>query len=132
MAHTEVFLSNDSGTVIPSLPSVAVISGDTIAFSVTGGEPVYAFFSPAATSAVSPKPPSPLPLSSKSPTVFTFTTSAAGAYSAFFENGPSASVLDFPGGESNLLLLEIDIGDPGFAGPIDSTKKGQSTKSSLK
>jgi len=124
MAHTEVFLSNDAGVLVPSLPSVAVSNGDTVAFSISGDGPAYAFFSPGATAVLSPAPSSPVSLSSSSPTVFSFTSSAAGSYSVFFETNATAPVPDFSGGTSNLLVLEIDTDGVGFGGNADGTKRG--------
>jgi hypothetical protein len=124
MAHTEVFLSNDAGVLVPSLPSVAVSNGDTVAFSISGDGPAYAFFSPGATAVLSPAPSSPVALSSSNPTVFTFTSSAPGSYSVFFETNATAPVPDFPGGVSNLLVLEVDTAGAGFGGNVDPTKRG--------
>ena len=120
MAHTEVFLSNDAGTLVPSLPSVAVSKGDTVAFSVTGADTAFAFFSPGAAAVLSPAPAAAVKLSSHSPTVFTFTSSDAGSYSVFFEDSASAPVPDFPGGKSNILHMEID--SDGFGVNVDHTR----------
>jgi hypothetical protein len=124
MAHTEVFLSNDAGVLVPSLPSVSVSSGDTIAFSISGDGPAYAFFSPGATSVLSPAPSNPVALSSSNPTVFSFTSSASGSYSVFFETSATSPVPDFPGGISTLLLLETDTDGIGFGGNVNPTKRG--------
>jgi plastocyanin len=122
MAHTEVFLSNDAGTLVPSLPSVSVTNGDTVAFSVTGSGSAFAFFSPGASSALSPAPNGPVALSASAPTVYTFTTSNAGAYSVFFETSAAAPIPEFPVGHSTLLLLQIDTDGASFPGPDDHTK----------
>lgn len=124
MAHTEVFLSNDAGVLVPSVPSVFVTSGDTVAFSISGDGPAYAFFSPGAAEVLSPSPSGPVALSSSSPKVFSFTSSQAGSYSVFFETTASAPVPDFPGGESNLLRLVIDTDGMGFGGDANNTKRG--------
>jgi hypothetical protein len=122
MAHTEVFLSNDAGTLVPSQASVSVTSGDTIAFSVTGAGPAYAFFSPDAAAVLSPNPAEPVALSAIAPTVFSFTSSDAGAYSAYFETTATAEIPEFPVAKSTVLLLEIDTDGIGFGGPNPSTK----------
>lgn len=130
MAHTEVFISNDAGTLVPSQPSVAVSEGDTLAFSLSTDGPVFAFFSLEAMAALSPAPTGPVSLGSQGPTLFTFTTSDPGAYSAYFEDTADAVVPVFPGGTSNLLQLEIDTdgaGDPagaGFGGLTNHSKGG--------
>jgi len=124
MAHTEIFLSNDAGTLVPSLPSVSVSSGDTIAFSVTGTGPAYAFFSPDAAAVLSPSPAGPVALSASAPTVFTFTSSAEGAYSAYFETTATAEIPEFPIAKSTVLLLEIDTNGIVFSGPDVHTKGG--------
>lgn len=131
MAHTEVFLSNDAGVLIPSLSSVAVSKGDTVAFSIKGTGTAFAFFSPGATSVLSPAPSSPVSLSSQHPTVFTFTSSEAGSYAVFFEASAEAPVPNFPGGVSNLLHLAIDSDGAGFGGNVDRPRvvqPGQSTQ----
>ena len=124
MAHTEVFISNDADTLVPSQPTVEVNVGDTLAFSVSGSGPVFAFLSPAAISALSPSPASPVALSIAGPTVFTFTTSDAGAYSVFFETTPDGPVPDFPLAKSAFLQLEIDTDGAGFGGITNHSKGG--------
>ncbi len=124
MAHTEVFLSNDAGTLVPSQASVSVSSGDTIAFSVTGASPAYAFFSPDVTAVLSPSPTGPVALSATAPTVFSFTSSEEGAYSAYFETTPTAEIPEFPVAKSTVLLLEIDTNGIVFSGPDNHTKGG--------
>ena len=124
MAHTEVFISNDAGTLLPSQASVSVSSGDTIAFSVTGTGPAYAFFSPDAAAVLSPSPTGAVALSASTPTVFTFNSSAEGAYSAYFETTATAEIPEFPAAKSTVLLLEIDTDGIGFGGPDPNTKGG--------
>jgi hypothetical protein len=129
MAHTEVFLSNDAGILVPSVPSVTVSEGDTVAFSVSGAGTVFAFFSPGAAAVLSPAPSGALALSSESPKVFTFVSSAAGSYTAFFETSACAEVPEFPGGKSNLLYMAIDSDStggtgPGFGGNVNHTRGG--------
>jgi hypothetical protein len=124
MAHTEVFLSNDAGVLVPSLPSVAVSKGDTIAFSTSGADAVFAFFSPGAATVLSPAPSGGVALSSTSPTVFLFTSSDAGSYSVYFETSATASVPNFPGGKSNLLYMAIDSDGVGFGGNVNHTRGG--------
>jgi len=124
MAHTEIFVSDDAGTLVPSQPSVAVSSGDTLALSLSGAASVFAFFSPDAMAAISPAPTGPVQLSPQGPTVFTFTTSEPGAYGVYFEATASAAVPDFPGGKSNLLQLGIDTDGAGFGGLTNHSRGG--------
>ena len=129
MAHTEVFLSNDAGVLVPSLPSVAVSKGDTVAFSIKNAGTAFAFFSPSASAVLSPAPSNPVSLSSETPKVFTFTSSDAGSYSVFFEEDAKAVVPEFPGGTSNLLRMEIDSDGAGFGTSTDHTR-GRVTETS--
>jgi hypothetical protein len=122
MAHTEVFLSNDAGVLIPSLSTVSVSKGDTVAFSNTGTGTAFAFFSPGATAVLSPAPSSPVSLSSENPTVFTFTSSDAGSYTVFFEASADAPIPEFPGGVSTHLHLAIDSDGAVFGANTDHTR----------
>jgi len=124
MAHTEVFLSNDAGVLVPSLPSVAVSKGDTVAFSIAGSGAAFAFFSPGASEVLSPSPTGAIELSSESPKVFTFVSSDAGSYSVYFETSADAPVPDFPGGKTNLLYMSIDDDGAGFGGNVNHTRGG--------
>jgi hypothetical protein len=116
MAHTDVTLTNDSGVLVPSLPSVPVTSGDSIAFSTNNGA-AFLFFSPDAAAALSPAPTGPVEVDSSKPASFTFTSSEPGAYSVFFEANASSAPSSFPVRQSNLLLLEIDDSGTNFGGP---------------
>jgi plastocyanin len=121
MAHTDVTLTNDSGVLVPSLPSVPVTSGDTIAFSTSNGA-AFLFFSPDATAALSPAPTGPIEVGASKPTTFTFTSSEPGAYSVFFEASVASAPSSFPVRQSNQLTLEIDDSGTNFGGPSAGTK----------
>lgn len=116
MAHTEVTLTNDDGTLVPGQPSVPVADGDTVAFSINDGS-AFLFFSPDAAAILSPAPVNPVKISSSGQTVFTFTSSEPGAYSVFFEEDDDSVPAGYPVRESNLLLLEIDSEGGDFGGP---------------
>ena len=121
MAHTDVTLTSDSGVLVPSLPSVPVTSGDTIAFSTSNGA-AFLFFSPDAAAALSPAPTGPVEVDSSKPASFTFTSSEPGAYSVFFEASAASAPTNFPVRQSNLLLFEIDGSGTNFGGPSAGTK----------
>ena len=122
MANTQVTLTNDDGVLVPSQASVHVTSGDTVAFSIADGSSAYLFFSPAAASALSPAPSSPVEISA-SATEYTFVTSDSGAYSVFFETSEEAAVPPFPVAPSNLLMLEIDAVGLAFGGQDNNTRR---------
>jgi hypothetical protein len=121
MAHTDVTLTNDSGVLGPSLPSVPVTSGDSIAFSTSNGA-AFLYFSPDAAAVLSPAPTGPVEVTSSKPASFTFTSSELGAYSVFFEASAASSPSSFPVRQSNTLLLEIDDSGTSFGGPNVGTK----------
>jgi len=116
MAHTEVTLTNNSGVLVPSVDSIRVVSGDTIAFSTTDGSSAVLFFSPGAVAVLSPPPSGPVTSAGSEKITFTFTSSDPGAYSVFFETSNSASHPPFPVQESGLLHLETDSKGSGFGG----------------
>ena len=122
MAHTDVTLSNDSGTFVPSLSSVPVVKGDTVSFSTSSGN-VFLFFSPAAASILSPAPKGAVGITGSAKMTFTFTSSNPGAYSVFFEKTSLPASKSFPLKASSLLLLEIDASDEtSFGGPSKGAK----------
>jgi plastocyanin len=122
MANTAITLTNEQGALVPSQPSVTVNSGDTVSFSTSDGSVAYLFFSPGATSALSPAPTSPVEVSSTAAT-FSFTSSNPGAYSVYFETAANAEVPPFPAASSNLLMLEVDLSGVNF-GAINTNTRG--------
>lgn len=121
MAHTEITLTNDNGTLVPGQPSVPVADGDTVAFSINDGN-AFLFFSPDAAAILSPAPVNPVEISASGQTVFTFTSSEPGAYSVFFEEDDDSVPAGYPVRESSVLLLEIDSDGSPFGGPITGTR----------
>lgn len=127
MTHTDVVLSDSDGVLTPSPDSVRVAAGDTIAFSVANGREGFAFFSPDAASVLSPRPANPCPITAGGKAHFSFTSSQAGAYSAYFGYAASDAPDGFPGAHSEMLELEIDGSDsPPFGGPSDNVGSGHS------
>jgi plastocyanin len=121
MASTTITISSQDGVLVPSQPSVPVASGDTITFSAQGVSATL-FFSPGAIAILNPSPSAPVTIAAGGNTLFTFTSSSAGAYSVYFEPDASSPPASFPVQSSNLLLLEIDTSHVGFGGPGDNTK----------
>ena len=127
MANTEITLTNDDGTIVPSTSSVPVVHGDSVTFSTKNGAPVVLFFSPGAASIVTPHPGGAFPVAAHGKAVFTFSSSSAGAYSVFFGVDPKSPPSNFPVRISPELLLEIStLGGtpPPFGGPQDVTSGG--------
>jgi len=124
MAHTDITLIDNDGILVPSAGSVSVVSGDTVSFSTENGRAAFAFFSPDAISVLSPRPASPFPIEAGKKAELSFSSSAAGAYSAYFAY-TSASVPKFPTDRSQQLRLEVDASiAPPFSGPSDTMGTG--------
>jgi len=121
MASTTITISSQDGVLVPSQPSVPVASGDTVTFSSQGVSATL-FFSPGAIAILNPSPSAPVTIAAGGNTSFTFTSSAPGAYSVYFEPNASSPPASFPVQPSNLLLLEIDTSHVGFGGPGDNPK----------
>jgi len=122
MAHTDITITNSSGVLLPSQPSVPVVSGDTIAFSTDDGSSAVLFFSPGAVSVLSPPPSGPTTVTGSEGTTFTFISSDPGAYSVFFETSGNVTHPPFPVRETTRLLLEINSWRSfGGGGPTNST-----------
>jgi hypothetical protein len=125
MAHTDIQLIDSDGILVPSADSVPVASGDTVSFSTSDGSPAFAFFSPDAISALSPRPASPFPIAAGQKADFTFSSSAPGAYSAFFAPTSNSTPAKFPTDRSQALRLEVDMSiAPPFPGPGDTMGTG--------
>jgi hypothetical protein len=127
MANTDINLSEDAGTLVPSAPSVHVAKGDTVSFATDNGAPVVLFFSPGAASILSPAPQSPHAIAAHGKAAFTFSSSSPGAYSVFFGVDPKTPPPSFPEKTSQELFLEISsLGGkpPGFGGPGDVAGQG--------
>jgi hypothetical protein len=125
MANTDITLVNDGGVLVPSAASVPAVSGDSVSFSTNDGSPVVLFFSPDATSILSPKPSNPFSIAAGK-AVFTFSSSAPGAYSVYFGLNPESGPGSFPNEISHSLVLEIGLINepPPFTGPKDTTNPG--------
>jgi hypothetical protein len=127
MANTDITLTSDGGIIVPSTPSVHVASGDTLSFATSDGSPVVLFFSPDATSILTPAPASAFPIAAHGKAAFTFSSSKPGAYSVFFGVSSSSAPSSFPQRISQDLLLEISTSSdtpPPFGGPGDVIKTG--------
>jgi hypothetical protein len=128
MAHTDITLINSGGILVSSVGSVPVVSGDTVSFSTLDGGPAFAFFSPDAVSALSPRPASPFPIAAGQKADFTFSSSAPGAYSAYFGVTEGSAPGQFPSGRSQALQFEVDMSiAPPFPGPGDGMGTGHGT-----
>jgi hypothetical protein len=128
MAHTDITLIDSGGILVPSVGSVPVVSGDTVSFSTSDGSPAFAFFSPEAVSVLSPRPASPFPIPPGANAAFTFSSSAPGAYSAYFGVTEGSVPGTFPTERSQALQLEVEMSiAPPFPGPGDSMGTGHGT-----
>jgi hypothetical protein len=125
MAHTDIKLIDSDGTLVPSADSVPVVSGDTVSFSTSDGSPAFALFSPDAIAVLTPRPASPFPIAAGKQADFTFSSSAPGAYSAFFSQTSGSAPAKFPTDRSQALRLEVDMSiAPPFPGPGDTMGTG--------
>ncbi len=127
MANTDITVFSQDGVFIPSVPSVPVVSGDTVSFTTSDGVPVVLFFSPQAASILSPAPPSAYTIPAGGKAVFTFSSSNAGAYSVYFGTDASSGPAEFPTAVLKVLLLELEaLAEPAppFSGPHDNTTSG--------
>jgi hypothetical protein len=127
MANIEVTIFTQDGVFIPSVPSVPVVSGDTVSFSASDGGPIVLFFSPQAATILSPTPARAFALPAGGKANFTFASSEAGAYSVFFAADASSGPSDFPTQISKDLVLELGAlvePAPTFSGPHDNTTSG--------
>jgi hypothetical protein len=128
MANTDITLINSGGVLVPSAGSVPVVSGDTVSFSTSDGGPAFAFFSPDTVSMLSPRPASPFPIPAGSKAAFTFSSSAPGAYSAYFGVTADSAPGNFPADRSQVLRFEMDMSiAPPFPGPGDGMTTGHGT-----
>jgi hypothetical protein len=124
MANAEIILTNDDGVLVPNLPSVQVISGNTITIATSDGSPAAIFFSPAAAAVLAPTPTFPYVLDAGAKFSASFLSSEPGEYSVFFETSASVTPPQFPVAKSELLLLEIDSSGTKFGSPDSNMKKG--------
>jgi len=107
MVNTDVTLVNNGGTYVPSTQSVNVVSGNTISFETSDGSAVLLFFSPGAASVLTPKPVGAFPIAAGGRAVFSFSSSAPGAYSMYCGSTPDSAPANFPSAVSNALFLEV-------------------------
>ena len=109
MANTDVTLEPSEGTFVPSLQTITVSSGDTLTLHNNGGGPVFLFFSPDALKLLSLKPGDPPSIAGGAKAVFTFSSSAPGAYSAYFGASSEMAPPGFPSGVGTTFWLMPEI-----------------------
>jgi plastocyanin len=127
MANTAITLVDKGGVYVPSVSSVPIVKGDTVTFSTSDGTHVVLFFSPDASSIMSPAPGKAFSLAAGQKATFTFTASEPGAHSAFFGPHAGAAPSSFPSAVSEILTLETGAARASVViGAIAST--GDTTK----
>jgi hypothetical protein len=127
MPHTAIILTELNGFLVPSQPSVAVVAGDTITFTVARGGSATLFFSPDAVSVLSPSPGASMQLGAGHQAAFSFTSSEPGAYGVLFTAGRPSGPPHFTQVKSNLLLLDTmvtPVEGQSFGGPTNTPQTG--------
>jgi hypothetical protein len=127
MPHTAIILTEINGFLVPSQPSVAVVAGDTVTFTIARAPSATLFFSQDAVSVLSPSPGPSMQLGAGNQAAFSFTSSEPGAYGVVFTAGRPSHPPHFTQVESNLLLLDSminPVGGQSFGGPTNTPQTG--------
>ena len=118
MANQVVTLTSAQGMLLSDVESVVVVEGDTLTIGTQDGSPFSLFFSPDAIAVLSPAPETPFVVPQSTKASFTFTSSKAAAYTAYY--GPinsSAPSVYPPEISEQLYFTPIATITVGFSGP---------------
>ena len=86
MANTDVVLRDEMGLRVPGVPQVAVISANSVTFSVEEGANSALYFSPETASILSPKPKAQVGLACGQALNYSFTAPAHHAYGVIVQD----------------------------------------------
>jgi hypothetical protein len=126
MANTNVVIQDDLGMRVPSVPSVPIISGDTVTFNAGPSADSVLYFSPSTAAILTPSPGAPISLASGAEMTYTFATPAGQAYGVIVQapEAPAPSEFDFgPPAEPPTLVIQPGEGSS-FPGPTQPIRTG--------
>jgi hypothetical protein len=111
MESTDVVLRDEMGLRVPSVPEVAVISANSVTFSVEEGANSALYFSPETASILSPKPGARVELAFDQKLVYTFGGAVHGTFGVITQapGDPAPESFDF-GKPSDPPILVIQPG----------------------
>ncbi len=126
MATTNVLIRDQLGLRVPSIPSVAVVSGDTVTFTADSGADSNLYFSQSAGAILTPSPGSPLSLASGASASYTFGAPSGQAYGVVVQAPEASAPSDFdfgPPADPPVLVIQPGQGSS-FPGPVQPIKTG--------
>jgi hypothetical protein len=126
MTTTKVLIEDELGLRVPSVASVAVVSGEEITFTADSGADSNLYFSQAAAAVLTPSPSSPVSLASGASVTYTFGSPSGQAYGVIVQapGDPAPTDFDFgPPADPPLLVIQPG-GGSSFPGPVQPIKTG--------
>jgi hypothetical protein len=122
MPNTQVVIRDEMGLRVPSVPSVPIVSLDTVTFTVDEGADSALYFSPETASILSPTPGSRVDLSYGQELTYTFASPGASAYGVITQapsdSAPNSYNFGSPA-EPPVLVVQPGQGSV-FSGPDNS------------
>ncbi len=126
MTTTKVLIEDELGLRVPSVASVAVVSGEEITFTADSDADSNLYFSQAAAAVLTPSPSSPVSLASGASVTYTFGSPSGQAYGVIVQapGDPAPTDFDFgPPADPPLLVIQPG-GGSSFPGPVQPIKTG--------
>ncbi len=126
MTTTKVLIEDELGLRVPSVASVAVVSGDGVTFTADSDADSSLYFSQAAAAVLTPSPSSPVSLASGASVTYTFGSPSGQAYGVIVQapGDPAPTDFDFgPPADPPLLVIQPG-GGSSFPGPVQPIKTG--------
>lgn len=126
MTTTKVLIEDEVGLRVPSVASVAVVSGDGVTFTADSDADSSLYFSQAAAAVLTPSPSSPVSLASGASVTYTFGSPSGQAYGVIVQapGDPAPTDFDFgPPADPPLLVIQPG-GGSSFPGPVQPIKTG--------
>jgi hypothetical protein len=127
MTTTNVSIRDELGLRVPSVTSVAVVTGDEVTFTADPGADSSLYFSQAAAAILTPAPTSPVALASGSSITYTFEAPSGQTYGVVVQapGDPAPADFDFgPPADPPLLVIQPGEGSS-FPGPVQPIKTGR-------
>ena len=125
MATTEVLVQDESGQLSLSVPSVPIVSGDSVSFTAGGDADWLLYFSTATASILTPTPASPVSLAAGATVTYTFAKPGSAAYGLVVQSPDlgAPSSYDFAAATPPALVIQAGGGLP-FPGPTMPIRTG--------
>lgn len=126
MATTIILIRDELGLRVPSVPSVKVVSGDSVVFTADSGADSSLYFSQSCAEILTPAPASPVSLAAGASVTYTVGTPLGHAYGVIVQASVDSAPTEFdlgPPAEPPTLVIQPGVGSS-LPGPVQPIRTG--------